>query len=70
MTIRPRHMPKRGQQRLQDAQLPDDVDVELPRELVRRQELERPGDRDPGVRDEPVELLDLPGALLRSPLRP
>ena len=49
---------QRWQERLQHAQLADDIDVQLTRQLVRRKELERAGDRDAGVVDERVEALD------------
>jgi len=54
---------KRRQERLQHAQLTDDVHVELTRQLLRRQELERRGDRDPGVVDKRVELVDSRGSM-------
>ena len=63
-TTRPRALPKRGQERLHDGDLADDVHLELAAELVERDELERSRDRDAGVVDEAVELAG------RRPLRP
>ena len=47
---------ERGEKRLQHGDLADDVDLELPTQLVERHELERRRNRDPGVVDEPLEL--------------
>ena len=47
--------PQRREHRLGDGELADDVDLELAAELVERQVLERRGDRDARVVDEPVE---------------
>ncbi len=55
-TTRPPPPPQRGQERLHHGDLADDVHLELAAELVERDELERSRDRDPGVRDEPVQL--------------
>ena len=56
---------KQRQEGANDAELPDDVHVELPRELLLGQELERRRDRDSCVRDKRVERFDrregLPG---------
>ena len=49
--------PKRGKNRLEDCDLPDDVHLELVAQLVERDELERRRDRDAGVVHEPVELV-------------
>jgi hypothetical protein len=59
--MRPRERRSAGEKRLDHAQLADDVDVELSRQLVRWQKLERRGDCDPGVVDERVELVDARG---------
>ena len=45
---------QRRQAELRHPQLPDDVHLELAAQLVRRQELERPGNRDARVVDQPV----------------
>ena len=47
---------KRGKERLQHGDLPDDVHLELAAKLVERDELERRCDRDAGVVDEAVQL--------------
>src|SRR5690606_28824511 len=43
------------EERLRDGDLADHVDLELAAQLFGREELERAGDRDPGVVDEPRE---------------
>ena len=57
----------RGQHRLRDRDLGDQVDLELAAEVVDRQRLQRPRDRDAGVVDQAVEA----GAVrvLRNPSR-
>ena len=52
----PARTPERGKEGLRHSDLADDIHLELAAELVERDELERRGDRDPGVRDETVEL--------------
>lgn len=46
---------ERGQERLRDRDLPDDVHFQLPAELLDRDELEGRSDRDPRVVHEPVQ---------------
>ena len=60
--------PDGGRQRLGHRELADDVHLELAAELVERQVLERRGDRDAGVVDEPVQTLAdrLPRAAIAS----
>ena len=55
-TTRPCDSAKRGKERLQHGDLPDDVHLELAAKLVERDELERRCDRDAGVVDEAVQL--------------
>ena len=52
------------EERLRDRDLADDVHLELPAQLVQRDELERNGERDARVVDEAVQL---PDALRRRP---
>ena len=54
-TIRPRARRKRRQQRLGDGDLTEHVDLELPAQILRRDELERPAEADASVVDERVQ---------------
>ena len=47
---------KRGEKRLQHGDLADDVDLELPTELIEGYELERSRNCDPSVVDQPLQL--------------
>jgi hypothetical protein len=54
----PARPPEVREERLRHRDLAGDVDLELPAQLVEREELQRHRDRDPGVVDERVELAD------------
>ena len=55
----PARAAQRGQARLRDRELGDDVDLELAAQLVQRHVFERSADRDARVVDEPVEALEV-----------